>query len=75
MIEVIMMANLIAQYEEEADRRFHEELIKASPAEAKIMLKERERQRQERIIENRHRESIRALERIEQAIQNRSYHL
>ena len=69
MIEFILqIAQLEMQYEMEREKRFNEQFLKASSAEKKLMLEQREKEKQEKIAERRHREQIRAQEKIAEAI-------
>lgn len=69
MVELfIIVAQLEADYEMERDRRFYERLGKATPEQRILMLEQREKERLERIEERRHREQIRAQEKIAEAI-------
>ncbi len=68
MMELILIAMLEAKYQMEQDERFQEQLRNATPAERKVLLERREKEKQEREIERRHREQIRAQERIAEAI-------
>lgn len=69
MIEFILfIAQLEAQYEMEREKRFHEQFLKASPVQKKLMLEQRAEEKRERIAERRHQEQVRAQEKIAEAI-------
>jgi hypothetical protein len=68
MIELIFLAHMEALYEMEREKRWHEQFVKASAPEKKLMLERREEEKREKIAERRHQEQIRAQEKIAEAI-------
>jgi hypothetical protein len=73
MIELLFIAQMQAQLEQEQEKRWWEEYKKADPAMQKIMLELKEKRRLEAIEERRHRENIRAQEKIADAIRSTSF--
>lgn len=74
MIEMlIMMASIEAKFAQERDERWRKSFQAADPEMKKIMLEQREKERLEAIEERRHRENIRAQERIADAIRSASF--
>jgi hypothetical protein len=76
MIDIIFalqMAKLQQEAEERCRKQWQEDFEKADPEMKKWMIEKREKDRLEAIEERRHRENIRAQERIADAIRASSF--
>jgi hypothetical protein len=73
MIELILMAQLEAKFQMEREKQWQEDFMKADPEMRKWMIEKREKDRLEAIEERRHRDNIRAQERIAEAIRSTSF--
>lgn len=77
MIELILIAIETAKmeqaYQEKREALWQEQFQKADPQTKKHMLEQKEKDRLEAIAERRHREQIRAQEKIADAIRSSSF--
>lgn len=70
---LVYVAQLMAELKQKEEERWRAEFSKADPTMRKIMMEAREKRRLEEIEERRHRENIRAQEKIADAIRASSF--
>ncbi len=69
MIEAMLMIAMVeAKYTQDRDEQWSRRYLAADPEMRKIMFTQREEEKKEREIERRHREQIRAQEKVAEAI-------